>query len=364
MKSKITILMVMLVLAIVAVGSVSATEDVSADVIDESADGMVVEEIATDDASLDDADDVDEIPTRSNNDQTVYSNMSSSEIDAVIETVSNNGGGTVTFATGTYYNMSLTLKNNTALVAENSVFLVGNSINHVIEVQNIENFTISGFSIDVNYIAGSNYNVTGIHGSFATNGLIYGNTIYDGFDGININKKFDNITIENNEIYAMTRDGVSFANPQNNNNYNSIIGANIINNRIRTANYGIFIGGTFKGNISDNHIRYSTCGIQFLGKPNSTAGHLIANISNNSIVSVTTGIQLFNPDVIYLNVTSNEIETYNLYTGYTIENNTDFHKSSNGYIGFFDNSLYGCIRQDFIDITDVFDNEDDGYIID
>ena len=354
--------MVMLVLAIVAVGSVSATEDVSADVIDDSVDDAVVDEIATDDAQTDDADEIsDDVVTPTRSSYTVNSNMNSSEINDAIDYVSSNGGGTVTFATGTYNNMALTLKNNTALVAEENVFLLGNGVNHVIEVQNVENFTITGFSIDVNYVSGSNYNVTGIHGSFATNGLIYGNTIYDGFDGININKKYDNLTIENNEIYAMTRDGVSLANPQNNDNYNTIIGANIINNRIRTSNFGIFIGGTFKGNISNNNIRYSHCGIQFLGKPYNNTGHLITNISGNSIVSVTTGIQLFNPDVIYLNVTSNEIETYNYYSGYTIQTNGNFSKSTNGFIGFYANDLYGCIKQSFINITDVFNNIANGY---
>ena len=335
----------MLVIAIVAVGSVSAAENVTTDIAGNDIEEINADEVAIDDVSTDDADEGNDEIVSQSNDQTVDSSMNSSQIDYVISQVSGAGGGTVTFSSGTYYNMNLTLKSNVALLADGAVYLVGNRQNHVIEVANVENFTISGFSIDARYIEGISSNVSAIHGSFATNGVIKNNVLYEGYNGININKKYDNLTIENNTIMGVRYDGISLANPQNNDYYDTIIGVTLRNNDISSGSYGIFIGGTFKGSISDNKIRYSNCGIQFLGKPDATSGHLNATLYNNNISYVSVGIEMFHPDVRYLNLTSNYISVYSPNYDYAISTNGDYDEDANPIL--VNNTIYGLISSDF-----------------
>lgn len=353
MRFNYKLIIAMLVLAIFAVGSVSAAENVTADIVDDNVDEIVVDEVAIDDVSTDTIEEStgnDEILTAVS--YTVNASMDSNTINSYIALANTNGGGTINFKNGTYTDMALNLKSNVHLIAESNVILIGAGSTHVIEVANVENFTINGFKINGNDATGTS--VSAIHGSFATNGLITGNTLYNAKNGININKKYDNLTIENNNIYGITYDGISLANPQGNSIFSSLVGATIRNNNISSGEYGMFIGGSFKGTISGNRITGSDVGIQFLGKPNNSSGHLSASIYGNYISGVTTGIELFNPDVIYLNMYLNNIYTVDSSNNYAIAYNSYFAKASTGYMSATLNILNGKINQTLINQFDLF----------
>ncbi len=353
MRFNYKLIIAMLVLAIFAVGSVSAAENVTADIVDGNVDEIVVDEVAIDDVSTDAIEEStgnDEILTAVSYD--VDASMNSTTINSYIDLANASGGGTINFAAGNYTDMALILKSNVHLIGGANVILTGTGSTHVIEVANVENFTISGFKINGNDPTGAS--VSAIHGSFATNGVISGNTLYNAKNGININKKFDNLTIENNNIYGITYDGISLANPQGNNIFSSLVGATIRNNNISSGEYGMFIGGSFKGTISGNRITGSDVGIQFLGKPNNSSGHLYASIYGNYISGVTTGIELFNPDVIYLNMYLNNIYTVDPSNNYAIAYNSFFAKATGGHIYVTLNILSGLINQTLINQFDTF----------
>lgn len=360
MKSKITILMVMLVLAIVAVGSVSATEDVSADVIDESADDIVVDEIATDDAPTDDADEIsDDVVTPTRTSYTVYSNMSSDDINTVISTASSVGGGTINFASGTYSNMALVLDDDVILNG-NGVDIYGNGNDNVFTISGVSGFTINGFNIFVNSTSKA-----AIYGSNVEDAIISSNTITGGKDGINIFQTYNHVTITDNNISGVTRDAISLVNHYtfDDEGWSSWGESLVSGNIIEGAEYAMFFGGNFKGNITCNTIYNCDYGMQFAGKKAVTNGKLSALISCNNISNVSVGIDMNHPSVIYLNVTNNNITVANQSSNFVVANNTNFHKATGGKIYFTNNRLYGLIKQSFINQTDIFTNIHDGTII-
>ena len=351
-NKKIGMIMALLVLAIFAVGSVSAADDIATD-SDVPVDDLVVDEVSTDDAveQEDASSDANKIVNTRYN-ENVAAGSSSSAIDAKITAVYNNGGGNVYFENGTYSDISIHMKSNVNLIGNNSR-LIGTGSSHVINLpNNLNNFTISGFIIDVN-----NYNpddkISAIHGSFITNGVISDNTIYNGTNGININKKYDNMTVENNIIYNMSRDGISFAQPNQNSNINTLGHTSISGNNVTNCTFAIFVGGNFNGTISNNTINMCSCGIQSLGKKDGQISNIIANITGNKMINVTTGIEFINMTVISLNIDSNNITTISNET-FAITSSDYFAKASGGELSITDNDVYGIIKQSIIDMCDYY----------
>lgn len=359
MKNKLFLFMAMLVVAIVAVGSVSATEDIVTD-IDAQTDDITVEDVSVEEDIENDEILVDEnIVTTADYSVTISAGSNSSYINSKIDEVSTNGGGNVYFESGDYSDIAITLKSNVNLIGNGAVF-TGTGSSHVITLaNNLNGFTISGLTINVNNAAGG---YSAIYGSLISNGVIYNNTLYNGANGININKKYYNITVEDNVIYNMNNDGVSLAHPNANSNINdpeySIISGNNINN----CAYGIFIGGNFKGAISNNRISDSTWGIQSAGKANGQISSIIATISGNTISGVQTGIEFINMTAISLNITSNTISTNNFFNNYTINYGDTFSNATNESIRVSNNSLTGSIKQSLINMACVFSNYFDGNI--
>ena len=141
MKKQYFIFMAMLVLAIFAVGSVSAEDNVTAD-IDVPVDDIVVDEVSTDDAveQEDASSDANKIVNTRYN-ANVAAGSSSSVIDAAITTVNSNGGGNVYFAYGNYSDISIHMKSNVNLIG-NGARLIGTGSSHVINLpNNLNNFT-------------------------------------------------------------------------------------------------------------------------------------------------------------------------------------------------------------------------------
>ena len=344
----------MIVLAVLAVGSVSATEDVGTEIVDDT-----VDEIVVDDVSIDEVEDSsEEIVTLTTTTYNVNSSMSSSDINTIISTASSNGGGTVNFAYGTYSNMALTVQNNVILNGNDAV-LIGDGSNHVFDVTQKSNFTIKNFIIDINFVNGS-----AIRGHHVSDAIIDNNLMYNGKDGINIYQVHENLTITDN-IIETTYDGISLVNflTMDNDTWDSFVGSTITGNDISGTQYGMFFGGNFKGTIQDNTIDDSNYGIQFSGKRTDDNGRLNALIALNEITNVHTGIDMNNPSVSYLNMTLNIINTTSNTTEFAISNNTYFNKAIGGQIIIDDNELNGKIRQTFINKTDIFVNNT-GYTID
>ena len=356
MKKKYFIFMAMLVLAIFAVGSVSAEDNVTTD-IDVPVDDIVVDEVSTDDVveNGDASSDANKIVnTRYNTNVTAGS--SSSTIDAAITTVNANGGGNVYFEYGNYTNICINMKSNVNLIG-NGARLVGDGVNTVIKVDNCKNFTITGFVIDGNH--NSDHNITIIRGSSVTNGNINNNTLYNAYSGINIFRSYANMTIENNIVRNMIYDGISLAHPNSNNNINNNGYSSISGNNVTNCTYAIFSGGNFKGEISNNNIVNSTWGIQFVGKKEGAISNIIANITGNTMVNVTTGIEFINMTVISLNINYNNITTVS-NTTYTIDYGTNFSVAANGEFYMYYNRLCGAIKQSLLDLCTDYYNYCDG----
>lgn len=331
--------MALLVLAIFAVGSVSAADDIATD-SDVPVDDIVVDEVSTDDAveQEDASSDANKIVnTRYNENVAVGS--SSSAIDAKINTVYNNGGGNVYFTQGDYYNISINMKSNVNLIG-NGARLIGTGSSHVINLpNNLNNFTISGFEIDVNNATGKS---SAIYGSFITNGVIANNTMYNGANGVNINKYYDNMTVENNIIYDMNNDGISFANPSTNSDIATLGKTYITNNTIYSCQWGIFAGGNFKGEIANNRISNCTYGMEFAGKPKANNGVLNATLFNNTISCCDYGINMFHPNVLYLYLdfmVFDDICEYDIYTNSAFGTYT--------YIGVYNSIFDAGVTQAF-----------------
>jgi hypothetical protein len=356
MKQKYFIFMAMLVLAIFAVGSVSASEDIATDI------DVPTDDIAIDDVTVGEVVENNEITDNGGNrDITydVYEYNSSTEIDNVI-TAASTGSHVVNFAPGTYNDTVLHMKDNVSLIG-NGARLIGTGTSHVINLPNyLNNFTISGFIIDVN----NNYQpdkISAIYGSFINNGRIANNIMFNGTNGININKNYANMTIEDNVIYNMSYDGISLAHPNSNCNINDPTYTYISRNNITNCTFGIFSGGNFRGEISNNNIANCDCGIQFAGKKDGQISNIIADITGNTIVNVTTGIEFINMTAISLYIFTNVITTNDNSTDYTIAYD-NFNNSTESSIWVLSNTLDGKIKQSFINKTFIFLNYEDGTI--
>lgn len=347
-SKKYIILLAMLVLAIFAVGSVSATDDVTVD-IDVPTDGIAVDDVSVEEVvESNDASSDAEVDDNSENLRTspyyVNNSMTLSEIQTIIDEAES--GSTIYFTEGQYNQTTLTLKSNLNVFGLNAV-LVGDGVNNVINLpDNCTNIVISGFAIDANYIS-SDHNISAIRGSFITNAQITNNIIYNGFNGINLNKYCANIQVTDNSIYNMINDGVSFANPITFSTISSVGYSYISRNNISNCGFGIFIGGNFQGEIANDKISNCTVGIEFAGKPEPGNGTLRTIVSYMNITGCINGINMYHPYAMYLSlnqVNFAEITEYDVNTNETV--------NSAGYISVSYSTFCQGVTQDFDDAVD------------
>lgn len=304
MKRKISIFIATLVVAIVAMGSVSATEDVTADVT------VPTEEISVDD---------------------VVENTGESD-------------------SSNYIQYTVTTSSDLADISTK----IGNGANIISGGENL--FTVAGSSNIV--ITGFNMtNAAGkaaVYGANVVNFTISENVINGGKDGINIFQTYEGATITGNTISGVTRDAISLVNHKtfSDSEWATWSPSTISGNVITGGEYGMFFGGNFKGTIGSNNISGTNYGMEFAGKRAATNGRLNATISENRILNVTTGISMNHPDVILLNITGNIINTTSPSNYYSILAGNYFAKNEDGEINVINTTLNGIVSTTFIDDTD------------
>lgn len=353
-QKKYSLIIALLVLAIFAVGSVSAADDIATD------SDVPADDIAVDDVSADLTDESDDVSDESNNRDSPVHIAFNSTSDDINNVIQNTTSGEIIFDYGYYENpvYNISLKDNIILNGNGNT-ITGNGVDDIFLVTNCKNFTIKNFIIDVN---GGRH---GIYGHHVYNSTITNNTIYNCEDAINIYQIHENLTITDNTIYNVSQDGISLVNFQdymsNDAGFAGFVGSIISGNVITGCKYGMFFGGNFKGTITGNNMANCEYGMQFKGKKLASNGRLNATIYNNRITGATVGIDMNNPGVDYLNITYNTIRTVNRTSDYAIANNTYFNKTSNGFISITNNILRGRINQSFINKTDIF-TDNSGYI--
>ena len=348
MRLNYKILIAMLVLAIFAVGSVSAAEVVTDDVVSDSVDNVVIDDVPLTDSAQDEDDTIyDEIQTTRGYD--VNDSMDSNTINQYISAAST-GSGVVNFTPGTYSNMALVLQDNVALYG-NGATIYGNGADNVFTVTGKASFTITGFNIIVN-----STQKAAIYGSNVVNSAITNNNITGGKDGINIFQTYSGLTITGNTISGVTRDAISLVNHKtfSDSEWSNWPSSVISNNNITGGQYAMFFGGNFKGTISGNTINNSTYGMQFAGKKNETNGKLYANIYGNTMSGVQTGIDMNHPSVVYLNMYLNNIVTVNPTANYAISCNSYFINGTHSQMYVYLNNLNGLVKQSFISKCTLF----------
>ena len=229
----------------------------------------------------------------------VNSGMTPAQIQGNISAAT--AGDTINFASGTYNGISLTINKALNLVG-NGATIVGNG-SSVFIITGTTGVSINGFNININ-----NPSADGITGSNVYSCSIQNNNITNGDDGINIFKQYGGLTINNNRVTNMNaaRDGISLVNCVS----STSTSTSITNNVVDGLNYGIFVGGYFRGLISGNTLNnIGLTGMNITGKNAATTGNLYANITNNDITSTGVGISMENPDVVYLNLTGNTVSS-------------------------------------------------------
>ena len=342
-SKKITLILALLVLAIFAVGSVSATDNITAD-SDVSVDDVVVDEVPTDDVV--ESEKIVE-PTRASH--IVNNSMSNSAINQeIVAAYNDNTNHVVDFTTGTYYGASFTVQNNVVLDGHGST-LIGDGTNDIFLVTQKSNFTIKNFIIDLN---GSRH---GIYGHHVYNSIITNNTISNGEDGINIYQVHENLTITDNTIDNMSGDGISLVNfnTYTDAEFNSFIASTVSGNTITNSRYGMFFGGNFKGVINNNTIRNAVYAMEFAGKKSASNGKLNVEICNNIVTNVTTGINMRHPHVKVLNIHNNTFNTTVPGSNYVINVDGNFSKDPYGIILVINNVLNGIVNQTFKNNTNL-----------
>lgn len=329
--NKLFLLMAMLVLAVFAVGSVSAAENVTTDI------DVQTDDIALDDVSVEEAVDQEEITEEvTTNSPTIYNVNHTSNFTYYMSTANSSNKVILNFTDDTYDDFSLTLNSYVELWG-NGVTLNGAASQDIFTVTNTNNIVIKDFIINV----GSN--AAAIYGHHVTHSVFTNNTITGGKDGINIFQIHKNLTITDNTISGFTRDGISLVNFDtfNDTAWNDFVASNVSGNKITGGQYGMFFGGNFKGVISDNKINGSTVGVEFAGKRTPTNGRLYADFDNNTIVNVSTGINMLHPNVEFFNITSCNINA----SQYAIFTDEPF--GTVVYIGVYDSIIAGDVSGDF-----------------
>lgn len=252
--SNYKVIIAMLLVAIFAVGAVSATEDIAInDTIIEPADDIVVDDVPVEEVVESESTDLEVI----NEDTGSEDNLGSRQMTVINYNPTN------------YYGVSITVQNNT-IYNGNGATLYGTGSDDVFIVDNAHDFVITGFNIIVN----STSNIA-IHGANVKHAKITNNNISGGKDGINIKQTYENLTITGNKIENVTRDGLSLVDHETDGvdgfNFTTWVSSTVSNNIIiGKANYGteygMFFGGNFKGTISGNTITGTQYGMEFAGK--------------------------------------------------------------------------------------------------
>ncbi len=278
----------------------------------------------------------------------VNANMNNSVIQGYIDGAA--AGDTINFTinNGTTYTgdtgISLKVTKDNLTLLGNEVTLVGGGTS-IFDITNRTGITIRDFFININSTGGD-----GITGSNVANSTIENNVITNGDDGINIFRGYNGLKIIGNTITNMTtgRDGISLVNHNNltEEAFEALNDTLIEGNIIDDVQYGIFLGGNFKGLIKGNDVTGTIVGLNITGKPTANNGKLDAVIYDNYI----TGIAMECPQVYYLDILDNVIA--NLPgTNNSILTNGNFSKVSGGYIFVTDNDLVSSVSQAFIDAT-------------
>jgi hypothetical protein len=269
----------------------------------------------------------------------VDASMTNDEIQDII-TNDAESGDTINFEAGNYNGIHLTIGKKLNLLG-NGATLNGDGTS-ILNIANTNGVEISDFNININ-----NDTADGITGSNVYNCAISNNNITNGDDGINIYMLYENLTITNNRITYVDRDGISLVNHATTINMTTFIPSTIAENVIENVVYGIFLGGNFKGDIIGNTIAGTTAGLTITGKSAATNGKLNATIANNTIA----GIAMECPNVLYLNLTGNTIGQLGT-TNNSIVTNAYFDGGSHDYISVTFNDLVYQVYQAFKDATD------------
>ena len=327
--------MAMLVLAVFAVGSVSAAENVTTDI------DVQTDDVALDDVSVEEAVDQEKIVEQTRS-ITPYTVDNTTDIQSIIS--GSTDSIVINFANQTYKNFALTL-NNSVTLNGNGAKLIGDGSHDLFTLTGKSNIIITGFIMDINSTTHA-----AAYGSAVTNVVIKNNTIENGRDGISFFRSYDNVTIEDNIMKNFSRDAISLANPQGTANWDNLVGVIIRNNTISSYrgddNYGIFIGGAFKGIITQNCISGFKYGMQFLGKPTPDQGKLNATLSYNNITNVEIGIDMDHPNVIYLYL---DHMKFDLIEDADISTGVDFGTYT--YIGVYNSVFYYGVSSEFYNAT-------------
>lgn len=238
----------------------------------------------------------------------VNSSMSNTAIQNAITGAT--AGDTINFAPGTYTGIHLTVSKALNLVG-NGATLIGSGTS-ILTISG-SGISINSFNININ-----NTGADGITGQNVYNCNIQNNNITNGDDGINIFKQYGNLTINNNRITNMNdaRDGISLVNCVSQETSTS---TTITNNVVNGMDYGIFIGGHFRGTISGNTLtNIGTTGMELTIKQG--VGNLYANITYNNVTTAGTGMS-FGTNTYYLYLHNNIISS----TGDSIAKSSDYY---------------------------------------
>lgn len=342
-------ILAMLVLAVFAIGAVSAADDIATD-IEEPTDDIAIDDIVVDDDSVDETDEIEETEQTRTITYTPYNIDNTSDFDYINANIADGN------FTNYQFNFSSQVYNNFAMVTGNNNSFIGNGATIIGSTDNL--FTVAGSNNIV--ITGFNMNVaTGkaaIYGANVFNAEITNNNISGGKDGINIMQTHDNITISNNRITGVTRDAISLVDHRTLEGTNcSFKGVSVISNNVIIGaadygtEYGMFFGGNFKGNITGNVITGTVTGIEFAGKKLASNGKLCVNFHNNNITDIGYGINMYHPNVIYLNITNCNIGINSENIEEAIATNGNFNCT--GYIGVFNSNFSGSISAAFVNAT-------------
>lgn len=354
LNKRFTLILAMLVLVIFAVGSVSAEENVTAD-IDVPTEEVVIDEVDVDDDPVDDAVESEKVvePTRLTTTYSINNSYSSSAIDNLIDTGSSSNKVIINFANQTYSNIALDLTGNVNVeLWGNGATLNGDGTHDIFTVTNSHNIVIKDFIINVDSGAAA------IYGHHVYDSVYTNNTITGGKDGINIFQIHENLTITDNNISGFTRDGISLVNfdTMNDTTWANFVASNVSGNKITGGQYGMFFGGNYKGVISNNDITGSGVGIEFAGKKAATNGRLDVELNYNTIVGVTTGISMNHPDVISFKMLNNTVNSTS-NTTFAILAGNNFDVDDDAIISLINNTFYGYTSSAFYyEITEDINN--------
>ncbi len=266
----------------------------------------------------------------------------SSDIQATIDGAS--PGDTINFANDTYNNFAVTVTKDNLTFLGNGATLIGNSSSNTMRftITNRYGLTIRDFILNINNAAAN-----GIGGPGVYNTTIKNNTITNGDDAINIYQHYGGLKIIGNTINMNGgRDGISLVNRNvlDETAFAALDSTIIKNNVVSGVQYGIFLGGNFKGKVIGNDVTGTVAGMNITYKPdnNPNNGKLDAIICNNNI---TGGISLESPEVLFLKLCYNTIIGQVAGTEYSIAKGLTYAKAGLIYVE----------NNDFID-SPVFDD--------